>query len=194
MPQGAVQEEREGRGTSLSSVDTHRIAPHPTPPRGFRRSSELPAFCPSGGGLKESLAHLFKAAAATTSTSRCAPRVPMPRLPRPRSFQSVTNRWAISAEVPTPSVCFVQSEPICRGKHASVVPDPRAAVQLQGGSRPNCARLLIGVCSGPQRRLPTHARCQPQAQSEWKATPPVRASAQPGSLGLRPFTAGFGIP
>ena len=73
---------------------------------------------PRGGVLKKSLAHLFKAA-ATTSASCSAQPVPPPRLPRPRSLQPLANRWAVSEEVPTPSTGCVQSEPTCRGSHAS---------------------------------------------------------------------------
>lgn len=91
---------REGRGTSFSSVYTHRIAPHPEASLGLSRVPRVPwPPVPSGGGIPESLAHLFKAA-ATTSASRSAPPVTLPRLPRPRSLQPLANRYAISEEVP----------------------------------------------------------------------------------------------
>lgn len=86
---GAVQEEREGRGTGCPGSHSP-IAPRRRP-SGSRRSPRVAGFRPSGGDPKT---HWFKAA-ATTSSSRGAPRGPPPRLPRPRSLQPLANHRGV---------------------------------------------------------------------------------------------------
>lgn len=136
---------------------------------GRRRSPLSRAPFPSREVLQEPLAHLFKAA-ATISAPRSAPPVPPPRLPRPRSFQPLANRRALSVEVPTPSICCVQSETSSRESHASAL--PRARVSLPARSREPPKGRSAPPRLSARRSLLTHAREQPQASREWKATPP----------------------
>lgn len=149
---------------------------------GRRRSLRPRAPVPRGGILRESLAHLFKAA-ATTSAPRSAPPVPPPRLPRSRSLQPLANRWALSAEVPTPPTCCVQSEATCRGNHAPARARPRARPPLS--SLPaGAAQRALGASQAPRPAQSSDA-CALAAPGAalMEGNAPVRACAPP-SAGL----------
>lgn len=134
-----------------------------------RRPPGLPGLPSPRRGLPESLALSFKAA-ATTSTPRWAPRGPAPRLPRPRSLQPLANRWAVSAEVPTPCLRRpIRAHPPWTPRLRPPIPPARRCPAPRG--EPPLARSAVGRGSPGPRRPPTHARKQP-GTARRKTTPP----------------------
>lgn len=174
MRRGGFRKKGRGRGTSLSSVYTHRIAPHPDVSSGLVRVSGAPGLpSPAEGDARSHSLTCLRPPPPPQHGAQ--PRgSPLPRLPRPRSFQPPANRWAVSEVALTPCARVVQSERTCRGSHACVLRAPaRATAQFARGSRPKCALRVSGVLSGPRavfRRLRAgwpgrrlHGRPRPRA-------------------------------
>lgn len=193
MRRGGFRKKGRGRGTSLSSVHTHRIAPRPDVSLGLSRVSGAPGLPSPGDGDARSRSLTCLRPPSPPQPSAQPRGSPLPRLPRPRSLQPPANRWAVSEVVLTPCARVVQSEPTCRGSPACVRRAPaRATAQFARGSRPKCAPRFSGVQSVPRAAFRRMRAGRMRACR--KATPPrvlARISMDPLRL-LPQIAAGPG--
>lgn len=166
---------KKGRGGAPAVPGLHSpIAPHRRP-SGSRRSPRVAGFRPSGGDPKT---HLFKAA-ATTSTSRCAPRGPPPRLPRPRSLQPLANRRGVLRR--SHPLCLLR--PIRAQLPRKPRPHPPPLRAPLSSSRADAAPCALGSRRGVLGGRPRRMRAGSPGPAEREATPracarvPIRRAA-----------------